>query len=96
MEGACARELNGVLVRAVGSSGSTARRRLPARFSIGRMRDSGAGRALERRRGKRKTKIKTRNEKYTHIRTLRRARKIHSYVLEASSTTPWKICTPRG
>lgn len=58
MEGVCARELNGVLVRAVGSSGSTARRRLPARFSIGRTRDSGAGRALERHRGKRKTKIK--------------------------------------
>lgn len=50
------RELNGVLVRAVGSSGSTARRRLPARFSIGRTRDSGAGRACNdvKERGKRR------------------------------------------
>lgn len=58
-----ARELNGVLVRAVGSSGSTARRRLPVRFSIGRTRDSGAGRACNdvEERGKRTIKNEMKN-----------------------------------
>lgn len=64
------RELNGVLVRAVGSSGSTARRRLRDPPSSSSARDSGAGRACNDVRGKRKTKVEE-NEKHTRMRAAR-------------------------
>lgn len=61
MEGAC--ELNGVLVRAVGSSGSTARRRLRDPPSL--EREIVGQVALTTTSGKRKTKVEKKNEKHT-------------------------------
>lgn len=91
MEGACARVKRslGQGRWQLGVNGQAAP--LPARFSIGRTRDSGAGRACNDVKEKKENEGKERNEKCTriHADVVRRARKAR--VLNATPYTGLEV-----